>query len=108
MHRKGALMSAEARVIRAIIALRAAVTAAEEQIPRTDERAPAWWIDLDMAAEALCGDARDALHVDEETIERWRDLDASPLWMCGCLINEAGAHRVGCPDHPNGVRGSGQ
>lgn len=27
------------------------------------------------------------------------------LWPCGCLINEAGAHRVGCPDHPEGVRG---
>jgi hypothetical protein len=27
------------------------------------------------------------------------------LWPCGCLINDAGAHRVGCPDHPEGVRG---
>jgi hypothetical protein len=30
----------------------------------------------------------------------------SHLWPCGCLKNEAGAHRVGCPDHPEGVRGS--
>lgn len=27
------------------------------------------------------------------------------LWPCGCLRNEAGAHRVGCRDFPNGVRG---
>lgn len=27
------------------------------------------------------------------------------LWTCGCLCNDAGAHRVGCPDHPEGVRG---
>lgn len=27
------------------------------------------------------------------------------LWPCGCLRNDAGAHRVGCPDHPEGVRG---
>jgi hypothetical protein len=27
-----------------------------------------------------------------------------PLWACGCLQNEGGAHRVGCPDHPEGVR----
>jgi hypothetical protein len=26
------------------------------------------------------------------------------LLPCGCLKNEAGAHRVGCPDHPQGVR----
>ncbi len=26
------------------------------------------------------------------------------LWPCGCLINSAGAHRVGCPDYPEGVR----
>ena len=24
---------------------------------------------------------------------------------CGCLTNKAGAHRVGCPDYPEGVRG---
>lgn len=39
-----------------------------------------------------------------------RDLQkrvATPahLWPCGCLINDAGAHRAGCPDHPEGVRG---
>jgi hypothetical protein len=102
-------MSADARVARAIIALRAAITAADDQILRDDQgRCPGWWVDLDMAAEALCGEARDALHMEEETIERWRDLDANPRWMCGCLINEAGAHRVGCPDHPQGVRGSGR
>lgn len=27
------------------------------------------------------------------------------LWLCGCLVNDGGAHRVGCPDHPEGVRG---
>lgn len=27
------------------------------------------------------------------------------LWSCGCLRNDAGAHRVGCPDHPEGIRG---
>jgi len=24
--------------------------------------------------------------------------------QCGCLKNEGGAHRVGCPDHPEGVK----
>lgn len=28
------------------------------------------------------------------------------LWKCGCLRNDGGAHRVGCPDHPEGVRGA--
>jgi hypothetical protein len=28
----------------------------------------------------------------------------SYLWPCGCLVNDAGAHRVGCPEHPEGVR----
>jgi hypothetical protein len=31
--------------------------------------------------------------------------DDECLWPCGCLRNDAGAHRVGCPDHPEGVRG---
>lgn len=30
----------------------------------------------------------------------------SHLWACGCLVNDGDAHRVGCPDHPEGVRGS--
>jgi hypothetical protein len=97
-----------AEMIRAVIALRAAVTAADSHIPRDDEqRAPAWWLDLDSAAEALCGEARDALHLTEEAIERWeRESAASPYWWpCGCLINKAGAHRASCPD---GVRGSAQ
>jgi hypothetical protein len=32
-------------------------------------------------------------------------LETSGLWLCGCLVNDGGAHRVGCPDHPEGVRG---
>lgn len=27
------------------------------------------------------------------------------LQLCGCLINDGGAHRVGCPNHPEGVKG---
>ena len=27
------------------------------------------------------------------------------LQLCGCLINDGGAHRVGCPSHPEGVKG---
>lgn len=27
------------------------------------------------------------------------------LWLCGCLVNDAGAHRVGCPDFPEGRHG---
>jgi hypothetical protein len=34
-----------------------------------------------------------------------RSRRPSHLWPCGCLKNDAGAHRVGCPDHPEGVRG---
>jgi hypothetical protein len=29
------------------------------------------------------------------------------LWPCGCLRNDAGAHRVGCPEHPKGVNPNG-
>lgn len=32
-------------------------------------------------------------------------LESSGLWPCGCLVNDGGSHRVGCPDHPEGVRG---
>jgi hypothetical protein len=28
------------------------------------------------------------------------------LWLCGCLINDGGAHRKGCPERPEGVKGS--
>lgn len=35
-----------------------------------------------------------------------RPNDTEPYYFtCGCLNNEAGAHRVGCPDHPEGVPG---
>lgn len=27
-------------------------------------------------------------------------------FTCGCLRNDAGAHRVGCPDHPEGIPGN--
>lgn len=30
----------------------------------------------------------------------------SHLESCGCLRNDAGAPRAGCPDHPEGVRGA--
>lgn len=26
------------------------------------------------------------------------------LWLCGCLINDGHAHRVRCPDFPEGRR----
>jgi len=29
----------------------------------------------------------------------------SHLWPCGCLINDGDAHRVGCPEYPQGRRG---
>lgn len=32
-------------------------------------------------------------------------LETSGLWPCGCLVNDAGDHRVGCPEYPEGVRG---
>lgn len=41
-----------------------------------------------------------------EARERWlAEKQPSHLWPCGCLKNSAGAHRAGCPDHPEGVRG---
>ena len=33
-----------------------------------------------------------------------REPESHP-WPCGCLINDAGAHRVGCPDHTRGRTG---
>jgi hypothetical protein len=43
-----------------------------------------------------------ALAVLEEP-DVWRSPGG--LWLCGCLINDGGAHRVGCPEHPEGVKG---
>jgi hypothetical protein len=34
------------------------------------------------------------------------DSERDHPWRCGCLSNDGGAHRVGCPDYPEGVRGS--
>lgn len=39
--------------------------------------------------------------------ERYKQLLAkqqTETWTCGCLVNNADAHRVGCPDHPEGVK----
>lgn len=33
------------------------------------------------------------------------DPDRPHLWMCGCLVNDSGAHRVGCPSHIAGREG---
>lgn len=33
----------------------------------------------------------------------WKRRDH--LWPCGCLRNDGGAHRGGCPLFPEGVRG---
>lgn len=47
----------------------------------------------------------------QTTLHEWRPASPGPLrapghlWPCGRLINDAGAHRVGCPDYPEGVRG---
>jgi hypothetical protein len=31
--------------------------------------------------------------------------DTKPhLWPCGCLVNDGDAHRVGCPEYPEGQR----
>lgn len=35
----------------------------------------------------------------------WADGPKRHLWPCDCLPNGGGARRVGCPDHPEGVRG---
>ena len=40
----------------------------------------------------------------EEILRRFAPPQPS-LWPCGCLRNDAGAHRVGCPDYPEGRRG---
>ena len=36
---------------------------------------------------------------------QFTDPAPAHLWPCGCLRNDAGAHRVGCPDYPEGRRG---
>lgn len=54
---------------------------------------------LDDVADSL---PTDVLAVDQQIAE------ISPpdhLWICGCLRNQGGAHRVGCPVYPEGVRG---
>jgi len=41
----------------------------------------------------------------EETALLTPDGQRRTAWACGCLVNEAGAHRFGCSDHPEGVSG---
>ncbi len=45
-----------------------------------------------------------SLPADVTTLVRRQLSRRSHLDACGCLRNEAGAHRVGCPDFPQGVR----
>jgi hypothetical protein len=58
-----------------------------------------------------CGDHRHIVLIrdgDRAEVQGYSDAVVvlpDHLWACGCLINDAGAHRVGCPDHPEGVRG---
>ena len=59
--------------------------------------------EYDLCAEC-CAEWRLQTHETPIGPSRIRSLQ-SHLWPCGCLINDAGAHRVGCPDHPEGVRG---
>jgi hypothetical protein len=49
------------------------------------------------------GEGWDRFDYHEESY--WRRPKRAHLWPCGCLRNDAGAHRAGCPDHPEGVRG---
>jgi hypothetical protein len=50
---------------------------------------------------------------DEHTVTVMRSPTPEPirqaleayLWRCGCLVNDGGAHRVGCPEHREGVKG---
>lgn len=50
------------------------------------------------------------LHLNQHAMEAERHgrivrrVDPMPWASCGCLQNDAGAHRVGCPDFPEGVR----
>lgn len=48
---------------------------------------------------------RTAPHPDEYAAQRGTAPDSGTWESCGCLRNEAGAHRVGCPDHPEGIPG---
>ena len=62
-------------------------------------------------------DACDGSHIHRLAVAALRAVDnlppgvtsenAEPLRLkCGCLANRADAHRVGCPDNPEGVRGA--
>lgn len=59
-----------------------------------------------------------SMEADEMVTSRW-DNDRAPYprrrvyrvahsyhWPCGCLVNTAGAHRVGCLDFPEGRKGT--
>lgn len=64
---------------------------------------------LDRALPALRRAERAVARIVDKRMREELERDPEPppthLWPCGCLINEAGAHRVGCPEHPEGVRG---
>lgn len=74
---------------------------ASHSIVRTDETVP---------SGTIFGMPTRALHESDENFARrcavLRGVQAmGNTWICGCLRNEADAHRVGCPEYPEGRRG---
>lgn len=58
------------------------------------------------ASECVSRTGPTAPSPDDYAAQRGTETDSGTTWeSCGCLRNEAGAHRVGCPDHPEGTRG---
>lgn len=53
-------------------------------------------------AVQAAGEAQARLHAANVALGKWFEAELR-RWLCGCLRNKAGAHRVGCPAHPEGV-----
>lgn len=116
-------MSHEARIGRQIAPLRHLLDAGSQHW--APNQAPAWYQELESGVTELIDEAASMLGVDaDELAANWDP--AKPIkfmcghtldpknhpsdcgggrWQCGCLVNEAGAHRVGCPVHPLGIPG---
>lgn len=50
------------------------------------------------------GHQHDRWHMEPYSSGAW-DVRPAHLWPCGCLVNDADAHRKGCPVYPEGKPG---
>ena len=97
-------MSQDARIGRTLAPLQRAIKQALEIYGQSGK--PEWLMDLIGGTQELMEESGELLGYSSvyELAAEYAPLKPF-IWRCGCLITDAGAHRVGCPEHPEGVRG---